>query len=129
MAKAFRFSLPFSGSFLLTALLVIGVAVPTPGAVGGFHEAFRVGVVTFFGAPGAAAVGAAIVLHLFSIGPALLFGVFFAAEAGLNLAGMRKLAHEAEPAAASPPPTTARDDADPAWDADRSEPTRRSVRR
>ena len=51
------------------ALLVIGVAVPTPGAVGGFHEAFRIGVTTFFGAPNDAAVGAAIVLHAFSFVP------------------------------------------------------------
>ena len=47
----------------------LGVAVPTPGAIGGFHEAFRVGATTFFGAPNDAAVGAAIVLHAFSIGP------------------------------------------------------------
>ena len=29
----------------------IGVAVPTPGAVGGFHEVFRLGATAFFGAP------------------------------------------------------------------------------
>ena len=77
--------MPFTGSFLMIALLVIGVAVPTPGAVGGFHEAFRVGATMFYGAPDDAAVGAAIVLHLFSIGPALLLGLFFAAQEGLEL--------------------------------------------
>ena len=55
--------MPFTGSFLLIALLVVGVAVPTPGAVGGFHEAFRIGATMFYGAPDDAAVGAAIVLH------------------------------------------------------------------
>ena len=55
--------MPFTGSFLIMALLVVGVAVPTPGAVGGFHAAFRLGATTFFGAPDDAAVGAAIVLH------------------------------------------------------------------
>jgi hypothetical protein len=64
--------------------------------VGGFHEAFRFGVTQFFGAPQGAAVGAAIVLHAFSIGSALLLGVFFAAQAGLNVAGMRQLVREAE---------------------------------
>ena len=38
------------GAFLMMALLVVGVAVPTPGAVGGFHEAFRIGATAFFGA-------------------------------------------------------------------------------
>jgi glycosyltransferase 2 family protein len=96
MAMAFRFAIPFTGSFLMIALLTLGVAVPTPGAVGGFHEAFRVGATAFYGAPDEAAVGAAIVLHLFSIGPSLLLGLFFAAQEGLNLGGIPRLADQAE---------------------------------
>ena len=72
---------PFTGSFLLIALLVVGVAVPTPGAVGGFHEAFRLGATMFFGAPDDAAVGAAIVLHV------VLDRAGAAARAGLRGAG------------------------------------------
>ena len=49
--------------------------VPTPGAVGGFHAAFRFAATTFFQAPDDAAVGAAIVLHLFTILPTLLLGL------------------------------------------------------
>lgn len=94
VAVAFRFPVPFTGSFLLIALLTIGVAVPTPGAVGGFHEAFRIGATMFYGAPQEAAVGAAIVLHLFSFGPALLLGLAFAAEEGLNMSAMRRLADQ-----------------------------------
>jgi uncharacterized membrane protein YbhN (UPF0104 family) len=94
VAVAFRFAVPFTGSFLLIALLTLGVAVPTPGAIGGFHEAFRIGATAFYGAPDEAAVGAAIVLHLFSIGPALLLGLVFAAEEGLNVKGMRRIADE-----------------------------------
>ncbi len=96
IAVAFQLAVPFAGSFLLIALLVLGVAVPTPGFVGGFHAAFRYGATTFFGAPDAAAVGAAIVLHVFSIGPSLLLGLFFAAQEGINVAGMRRLADSAE---------------------------------
>jgi uncharacterized protein (TIRG00374 family) len=97
MAMAFGFAIPFTGSFLMIALLTLGVAVPTPGAVGGFHEAFRVGATMFYGAPDAAAVGAAIVLHLFTIGPALLLGLFFAAQEGLNMGSMQQLANQPEP--------------------------------
>ena len=96
MAMAFRFAIPFTGSFLMIALLTLGVAVPTPGAVGGFHEAFRVGATAFYGAPDEAAVGAAIVLHLFSIGPSLMLGLFFAAQEGLHLGSMRRLADQAD---------------------------------
>ena len=51
----------------------------------------------FYGAREEAAVGAAIVLHVFSIGPALLLGLWFAAREGLNVTGMRQLAERAEP--------------------------------
>ena len=39
----------YLGSFLVMTLLVVGVAVPTPGQVGGFHTAYRIAVTTFFG--------------------------------------------------------------------------------
>jgi uncharacterized protein (TIRG00374 family) len=96
VAHAFGLEIPFTGTFLMIALLTLGVAVPTPGAVGGFHEAFRVGATMFYGAPDDAAVGAAIVLHLLSIGPALLLGLFFAAQEGLNFGSMQRLADQAE---------------------------------
>jgi len=96
VAVAFHLAMPFAGSFLVMALLVVGVAVPTPGAVGGFHAAFRFAATTFFAAPDDAAVGAAIVLHLFSVGPTLLLGLLFAAHEGLNLSGMRTLANQAD---------------------------------
>jgi hypothetical protein len=95
VGRAFNLAVPFTGSFLMIALLVIGVTVPTPGAVGGFHEAFRIGATMFYGAPDDAAVGAAIMLHLLSIGPSLLLGLMFAAQEGLNLNAVRRLA-EAE---------------------------------
>lgn len=93
-AVAFRLSIPFAGSFLIMALLVVGVAVPTPGAVGGFHAAFKVGATTFFNAPDAAAVGAAIVLHAMTLGPSIVLGLLFAAEEGMNFSGMKQLADQ-----------------------------------
>jgi hypothetical protein len=92
VAMAFRFDVPFTGSFLIVPLLVVGVAVPTPGAIGGFHEAFRLGATLFYGVPNDAAAAAALVLHAFSFGPSLLLGLFFAARVGLNVAGMRQMA-------------------------------------
>ena len=95
VAMAFDLGIPYTGSFLLIALLVIGVAVPTPGAIGGFHEAFRFGTTTFYGTPNETAVAAALVLHAFSILPVLLLGLVFAAQAGLNVSGMRQMADTA----------------------------------
>jgi uncharacterized protein (TIRG00374 family) len=94
VAVAFDLAVPFTGSFLIIAFLTIGITVPTPGAVGGFHESFRVAVTHFFGANDNAAVGAAIVAHVLSMGPAFVLALIFAAQAGLNLTGMRQLASQ-----------------------------------
>ena len=55
--------MPFTGSFLLIALLVVGVSVPTPGGVGGFEAAVQIGLTSFYGVPNDRAVGAALVLQ------------------------------------------------------------------
>ena len=90
MAMAFHFAIPFTGSFLMIALLTLGVAVPTPGAVGGFHEAYRIGATGFFGADNDIAVGAAIVLHAISVGPVIIVGLLFIVQDGLKLGGMAR---------------------------------------
>jgi hypothetical protein len=84
VAMAFGIYLPFAGSFLVLALLTIGVAVPTPGGVGSYHEAYRIGVTMFFGAPNDAAVAAALVTHAISFIPVILVGVLFMAQDGLG---------------------------------------------
>lgn len=95
VARAFHIDLPWSGSYLLIALLTVGVAVPTPGSVGGFHEAFRYGATTFFGASNDQAIGAAIVLHAVTFVPTTLVGIVFAAQDGLSFASAGREARRA----------------------------------
>jgi hypothetical protein len=92
VCHAFAIDVPFTGSFLILALLVVGVAVPTPGAIGGFHEAFRIGATTFFGAPNDRAVGAGLALHALSFVPVTILGLFFTTQDGLSLLRMGRLA-------------------------------------
>jgi hypothetical protein len=96
VCTAFRIDISFPATFLLLAMLVVGVSVPTPGGVGGFHEMFRLGATTFFGAPNDRAVGAAIVLHAVSFLPVVGLGLAFVVQDGLSLTGMRRLADIAE---------------------------------
>lgn len=91
---AFHITFPYTGSFLVTTILVVGVAVPTPGAVGGFHAAYQIAVQTFFGATDDRAVGAAIVLHAISFLPVTLLGIVFMMREGLTLAGAQALAQQ-----------------------------------
>jgi glycosyltransferase 2 family protein len=92
VTKAFGIVMPFAGTFLLQAMLVVGVAVPTPGGVGSYHEAYRMGVTTFFGAPNDRAVAAAIVVHFLAFIPILLLGILFMAQDGLSVGRLQELA-------------------------------------
>lgn len=107
VARAFGIAMPYAGAYLLTSLLVVGIALPTPGGVGGFHEAFRLGTTAFFGANNDRAVGAAIVLHAASFVPVLLMGSWFAARDGLRLGELRKVAGEEARATSSRTPSAA----------------------
>jgi glycosyltransferase 2 family protein len=92
VCRAFGIEMPFAGAFLLQSLLVIGVAMPTPGAVGGYHAMFQLGVTSFFGAPDDAAVAAALVAHALSVIPVVLLGIVFMTQDGLSLSGLQQLA-------------------------------------
>jgi hypothetical protein len=100
----------YLSSFLVMTLLVVGVAMPTPGQVGGFHEMYKLAVMLFLGVPKDTAVAAGIVLHAVSFVPVTLLGVTFMAREGLTFGRVREMAardtggaamelHGAEPAA------------------------------
>jgi uncharacterized protein (TIRG00374 family) len=92
VTTAFGIAMPFAGAFLLQSLLVIGVAVPTPGAVGGYHAMYRLGVTGFFGASNDAGVGAALVAHASSFVPVVLLGTVFMIQDGLSLTRLQQMA-------------------------------------
>lgn len=91
VSLAFGIDVPFAGAFLVQSFLVIGVAVPTPGGVGSFHEAYRIAATMFFGASDEAAVAAAIVLHAIGMLPVILVGAIFMAQDGLSMSRLKTL--------------------------------------
>ncbi len=94
VSHAYAVEVGYVGSFLVMTLLVVGVAVPTPGAIGGFHEFYRIAVTSFFHASTEKAVGAAIVLHAISFVPVTLIGIGFMVREGLTLGRIRRLAEK-----------------------------------
>src|SRR5687768_224218 len=95
VTRAFGIEMPFTGSFLLIALLVVGVSVPTPGGVGGFEAAVQIGLTSFYAVPNDRAVGTALVLHAVSLLPTIVLGFIFVIQDGLGFGGIRNLAHVA----------------------------------
>jgi glycosyltransferase 2 family protein len=90
-SRAFHITFPYTGSFLVMTVLVVGVAAPTPGGVGAFHAAYQFAVTTFFGASMDRAVGAAIVLHAVSFVPVTLLGLVFMTRQGLTFGSAREI--------------------------------------
>jgi uncharacterized membrane protein YbhN (UPF0104 family) len=60
---------------VIIPLLVLGVAVPTPGGAGSYHGAMKVGLM-LFGVSDPVAVSAAIVAHLIITVPVICLGLF-----------------------------------------------------
>jgi glycosyltransferase 2 family protein len=102
-SRAFHITFPYTGSFLVMTILVVGVAAPTPGGVGAFHAAYQFAVTEFFAAPLDRAVGAAIVLHAVSFLPVTLLGLLFMAREGVTFGSARRIATEGNTLEPSPP--------------------------
>ena len=66
--------------------------MPTPGGVGSYHDAYRFGVTSFFGAPNDQAVAAAIVVHAIAFMPVLVLGLVFMAQDGLSFGRLKTMA-------------------------------------
>jgi uncharacterized protein (TIRG00374 family) len=82
---AFRIDLPFHATFLLIAFLVVGVAIPTPGMVGGFHAFYLLALSEVYGIDRATAAAAGIAAHALTNLPVLVFGLALLGREGLSL--------------------------------------------
>jgi uncharacterized protein (TIRG00374 family) len=65
----------FGAILVLLPLLVMGIALPTPGGAGGYHAAMTFGLTRMFGVPNAVAVGASLLMHLVIVLPVVIVGV------------------------------------------------------
>jgi glycosyltransferase 2 family protein len=77
--RAFGLAYPFSASYVTTAAAVLGLAVPTPGGIGGYHAAVQVALTSIYGAPVVEASGVALLAHAISFVPITLIGFLFLA--------------------------------------------------
>ncbi|MFQ5766995.1 MAG: lysylphosphatidylglycerol synthase transmembrane domain-containing protein [Acidobacteriota bacterium] len=84
--KAFSIDLPFSAAFILIAFLALGIAVPLPAGVGGFHYLGRFCLVELFGVAAGPAVTAILILHFLAVLPAMILGGWILGREGASLA-------------------------------------------
>ncbi len=91
---AFDVHLPLRASYLLVTLAVLGLAVPTPGGVGGFHKATQVGMTMFFGIGLNKATGIAIAYHAICFVPITIIGLLCLPLLGVNLREVEAISTE-----------------------------------
>ena len=101
VSVAFGVDMSPAGAGIVLVLVVLGVAVPTPAGVGGYHAAFQVGATTLFAASAENAVGAGLAAHAISFLPVTIAGVVLMAHEGVRLTGV---AHLVDGAAGGPAP-------------------------
>lgn len=92
--RAFGHVLPYRAAFLVTAMSVLGFAIPTPGGVGGFHKAVQLVLVGFYGFGINASVAITLVYHLVGTLPVVATGTSLFLREGLSWRQIERLAEQ-----------------------------------
>lgn len=64
----------FTDMLVMLPLLALGVSIPTPGGVGGYHAAMQVGLTRLFGIDPTTAASAGLLMHVAIVVPILIAG-------------------------------------------------------
>ncbi len=94
--RAFGLGLPLRAAYVVTTAAVLGLAVPTPGGVGGYHAAVQFALTDVFHVPVASATAVALLAHAVSFVPISVIGFALFATSPLRKKGLKELAVETE---------------------------------
>ena len=92
--RALGIDLPWYATIPLVALMVVGVLVPTPAGIGGFHKAAQIGLVTLWGVPNDSAIAYALISHALVFLPGAAIGLLLLFREGMTLGSVGALAPE-----------------------------------
>jgi uncharacterized protein (TIRG00374 family) len=95
--RAFGLELPLSAAYVVTTAAVLGLIVPTPGGVGGYHAAVQFALTDVFQVPIATATGVALIAHAVSFVPISIIGFGLFAASPARKQGLTGLAPPAPP--------------------------------
>ncbi len=93
--RAFRLPLSPAASILVLVITLIGLAIPTPGGVGGFHKLCQVSLTLFYGVDLNSATGLAIVYWFVAFAPVTAIGFALFAAGPRRGRGLSDLAPRA----------------------------------
>jgi uncharacterized protein (TIRG00374 family) len=87
--QAVHHPLPFDSAFFVTGVTTIGLAIPTPGGIGGFHKACQLVLTRFYAFSIDSSVAVAVLFHIIGTLPVLTMGLFLFAREGLRWKDMK----------------------------------------
>jgi uncharacterized protein (TIRG00374 family) len=76
--------LPIDASFFVTGVTTVGLAIPTPGGVGGFHKACQLVLTNFYKFDVDSSVATAVLFHIVGTVPVVVAGLLLFAREGLR---------------------------------------------
>lgn len=95
-ARAYTDNFAFPSTFLIMIILAVGIAIPTPGGVGSYHFACKIGLTRFFEVTDTQAGAIALVSHFINFVPITILGLILLWQGGLTPDKITEIAKEAE---------------------------------
>ncbi len=93
-ARGLGVDYPFGDTFLIIGFLTVGVAVPTPGAVGGYHYMAALALTKLLGVEPSQAGAVALVNHAIAYLPVTVIGIFLFLSSGGSFRQLKTISRE-----------------------------------
>jgi hypothetical protein len=84
--------MPYDSTFLINAVATVGLAIPTPGGIGGFHKVCQWLLETFYRFDIDNSVATAVLFHLVGTLPVVVSGILLFAREGLRWRDVKDVA-------------------------------------
>ena len=95
VSVAMHHQLPFDSSYFISGTTTVGLAIPTPGGVGGFHKVCQVILTNFYAFDIDTSVAAALLFHIVGTLPVVVAGIILFATSGISLKEAKADRHDA----------------------------------
>jgi uncharacterized protein (TIRG00374 family) len=85
---------PLTAGYFITGMAIVGMMIPTPGGIGGFHKACQIILTRFYGFDVNSSVAAALIAHFVGTVPVVVVGLLLFLHEGLSVKALKKIAEE-----------------------------------
>lgn len=96
VASAMGYDLPFRSSFLMTGVTIVGLAIPTPGGIGGFHKVTQMALISFYAFDVDSSVAVAVIYHIVGTAPVIFAGTLLLLREGLSFRQLNEIGEKSE---------------------------------